>query len=67
MPTCHVPVCANSVSPQVLDTDTLHLLTSLTKLTALTGPEINTTAAAYDAFTAAMPALVRMPRFVTLE
>jgi hypothetical protein len=45
----------------LLDATALGLLTGLTRLTSLTGPHVLAPAAAYDAFLAAMPALVEAP------
>jgi hypothetical protein len=56
-------LCIDSApnNPVRLDESTLHFLTNLTRLTALTGPEVRVTAEAFDSFCAALPALVRMP------
>jgi hypothetical protein len=56
-------LCIDSApnNPVRLDESTLHLLTNLTRLTALTGPEVRLTAQAHDSLFAALPALVRMP------
>lgn len=57
-------LCIDSApnTPLRLDESTLHLLTNLTRLTSLTGPEVRMTAQAFDSFCAAsLPALVRKP------